>query len=57
MKIKKMKEELYKLKEEFKESALKDSKLIEYLEEKKIMEQKLEDNNDKISEVKKSKIY
>ena len=57
MKIKKMKEELYKLKEEFKESALKDSKLIEYLEEKKIMEQKLEDNNNKISEVKKSKIY
>ena len=31
----KIKEELYKLKEEFKESKLKESKLNEYLEEKK----------------------
>ena len=30
---------------------LKDSKLNEYLEEKKIMEQKLEDNNNKISKL------
>ena len=44
-----------KIKEEFKES--KDSKLNEYLEEKKIMEQKLEDDDNKISELKKSKIY
>ena len=51
----KIKEELYKLKEEFKENKLKDSKLNEYLEGKKIMEQKLHDNNNKISELKKSK--
>ena len=43
------------MKKEFKESKLKDSKLNEYLEEKKIMEQKLDDNNNKISEFKKSK--
>ena len=52
----KIKDKFYKLKEEFKESKLKDSKFNEYLEEKKIMEQKLEDNNNnKISELKKSK--
>ena len=50
-----MKEELYKLKDELKESKLKDSKLNEYLEEKKVMEQKLQDNNYKISELKKTK--
>ena len=37
---------LNQLKEAFKESDLKDTKLNEYLE-KKIMEQKLEDNNNK----------
>ena len=52
----KIKDKFYKLKEEFKESKLKDSKFNEYLEEKKIIEQKLEDNNNnKISELKKSK--
>ena len=53
--INELNNENQKMKEEFKESKLKDSKLNEYLEEKKIMEQKLEDNNNKISELKKSK--
>ena len=43
------------LKEEYKESNLKDTKLNVYLEEKKIMEQKLQDNNNKIRKLKKSK--
>ena len=43
------------LKEEYKKSNLKDTKLNEYLEEKKIMKQKLQDNNTKISKLKKSK--
>ena len=43
------------LKEEYKESNLKDTKLNVYLEEKKIMKQKLQDNNNKIRKLKKSK--
>ena len=43
------------LKKEYKESSLKDTKLNVYLEEKKTMKQKLEDINDKISKLKKSK--
>ena len=64
--INELEEKLYKLnnenkkilntlKEEFKESKLKDSKLNKYLAEKKTMEQKLQDNNNKISKLKKSK--
>ena len=64
--INELEEELYKLnnenkkilntlKEEFTESKLKDSKFNKYLEEKKTMEQKLRDNNNKISKLKKSK--
>ena len=64
--INELEEKLYKLnnenkkilntlKEEFKESKLKDSKLNKYLEEKQTMEQKLQDNNNKISKLKKSK--
>ena len=43
------------LKKEYKESSLKDTKLNVYLEENKTMKQKLEDNNNKISKLKKSK--
>ena len=64
--INELEEELYRLnnenenilntlKEEYKESSLKDTKLNVYLGEKKIMKQKLEDNNNKISKLKKSK--
>ena len=54
--INELNNENQKIKEEIKENKLKDSKLNEYLEEKKIMEQKLQDNNNnKISELKKSK--
>ena len=64
--ITKLEEELYKLnnenekvlntlKEEYKKSSLKDTNLNVYLEEKKAMKQKLEDNNNKISKLKKSK--
>ena len=64
--INELEEKLYKLnnenkkilntlKEEFKESKLKNSKLNKYLEEKQTMEQNLQDNNNKISKFKKSK--
>ena len=53
--INELNNENQKIKEEFKESKLKDSKLNEYLEENKVMEQKLENNNNRISELKKSK--
>ena len=43
------------LKEEYKKSNLKDTELNVYLEEKKTMKQKLQDNNNKISNLKKSK--
>ena len=43
------------LKEEYKKSNLKDTELNVYLEEKKTMKQKLQDNNNKISKLKKSK--
>ena len=43
------------LKEEYKKSNLKYTELNVYLEEKKTMKQKLEDNNNKISKLKKSK--
>ena len=46
---------LNRLKKEYKESSLKDTKLNVYLEENKTMKQKLEDNNNKISKLKKSK--
>ena len=51
----KMKKILNTLKEEYKESSLKDTKLNVYLGEKKPMKQKLEDNNNNISKLKKSK--
>ena len=44
------------LKEEYKKSKLKDTKLNIYLEEKKTMKQKLQDNNNKISKLNR-KIY
>ena len=53
----KMKKILNTLNEEFKESKLKDSKFNKYLEEKKPMEQKLRDNNNKISKLKNSKKF
>ena len=53
--ISKLNKENQEIKEELKESKLKNSKLNEYLEEKKIMEQKLQDNNNKINKLKKSK--
>ena len=64
--INQLEEELYRLnnenekilntlKEEYKKINLKNTKLNEYLEEKKIMKQKLQDNNNKISKLKKSK--
>ena len=64
--INELEEELYRLnnenekilntlKEEYKKINLKNTKLNEYLEEKKIMKQKLQDNNNKISKLKKSK--
>ena len=51
----KMEKILNTLKEEFKKSNLKDTELNVYLEEKKTMKQKLQDNNNKISKLKKSK--
>ena len=45
------------LKEEYKKSNLKDTELNVYLEEKKTMKQKLQDNNNKISKLKNKKIY
>ena len=51
----KMKKILNTLKEEYKESSLKDTKLNVFLGEKKTMNQKLEDNNNKISKLKKTK--
>ena len=48
-------EKLNTLKEEYKKSNLKDTELNVYLEEKKTMKQKLQDNNNKISKLKKSK--
>ena len=45
------------LKEEYKKSNLKDTELNVYLEEKKTMKQKLQDNNNKISKLKNQKIY
>ena len=53
--ISKLNKENQEIKEELKESKLKNSKLNEYLEEKKIMEQKLQDNNNKVNKLKKSK--
>ena len=64
--ITRLKEELYRLnnknekilntlKEEYKEGNLKDTKLNVYLEEKKTMKQKLQDNNNRINKFKKSK--
>ena len=58
--INKLEDEIYKLnneneeilnalKEEYKKSNLKDTELNIYLEEKKTMKQKLQDNNNKIS--------
>ena len=41
------------LKEEYKKKKLKDTELNVYLEEKKPMKQKLQDNNNKISKLKK----
>ena len=43
------------LKEEYKKSNLKDTELNVYLEEEETMKQKLQDNNNKISKLKKSK--
>ena len=43
------------LKEEYKKSNLKNTTLNVYLEEKKTMKRKLQDNNNKISKLKKSK--
>ena len=51
----KMKKILNPLKEEYKNSNLKDTELNVYLEEKKTMKQNLQDNNKKISKLKKSK--
>ena len=64
--INKLEDEIYKLnneneeilntlKEEYKKSNLKDTELNVYLEEEKTMKQKLQDNNNKISKLKKSK--
>ena len=64
--INRLKEELYRLnnknekilnilKEEYKEGNLKDTKLNVYLEKKKTMKQKLQDNNNRINKFKKSK--
>ena len=58
--INKLEDEIYKLnneneeilnalKEEYKKSNLKDTELNIYLEEKRTMKQKLQDNNNKIS--------
>ena len=49
----KMKKILNTLKEEYKKSNLKDTELNVYLEEKTTMKQKLQDNNNKISKLKK----
>ena len=62
--INELEEELYRLnneneeilntlKEEYKKSNLKDTELNVHLEEKETMKQKLEDNNNKISKLKK----
>ena len=64
--INKLEDEIYKLnneneeilntlKEEYKKSNLKDTELNVYLEEEKTMKKKLQDNNNKISKLKKSK--
>ena len=64
--INKLEDEIYKLnneneeilntlKEEYKKSNLKDTELNVYLEEKKTMKQKFQDNNNKISKFKKTK--